>query len=104
MAAAPPAPSNQRKNERFPYAERIRVTKPATQHGTATDIGLTGIGINVPQAIPEGTEVELELFGGSMFVKGTVRKAMPGIRGVRMGIEFMKEEPMALTRAKGARA
>ena len=103
MAADQKPPSEARKIERVPFTEHLRVLKPALQHGTASDVSAFGIGITVPQPIAEGTQVELELFGGSIFVKGTVRKVMPGVRGHRLGIEFLQEQPMVLTKAKASK-
>ena len=92
-----------RGGERVTYTEHLRVRKPAPQHGTAADVSSTGISIVVPQTIAEGTPIELELFGGTVFVAGKVSKVGPGIRGFRIGVRFDQEQPAILERAKGTR-
>jgi len=92
-----------RVSERVSYTEHLRVRKPVIQHGTGADISAGGISILVPKAIEEGSAVELEMFGGTVFVAGTVRKTTPGIRGFRVGIQFKEEQPAILAKAMGRR-
>jgi hypothetical protein len=95
--------AERRISERVTFTDHLRVRKPGNQHGTAADISATGISIVVPQTIPEGSEVELELFGGTTFVVGKVNKVAPGIRGFRIGIQFNTEQPAVFEKAKGTR-
>lgn len=103
MAIEPRRTPERRVEERVPFTEHLRILKPSVLHGTGADISAKGICIQIPQTIAEGTAVELELFGGTAFVKGTVKKAAPGIRGFRIGIEFQAEQPALLAKAKAAR-
>jgi hypothetical protein len=96
---ASPASTEKRREVRTPFTERLRVVKPAIQHATAANLSALGICITVPKPIAEGAQVELELFGGSIFVKGTVRKAASDRQGHRLGIEFLQAQPQVLTRA-----
>ena len=95
--------SDRRDGERITYTEHLRVRKPTSQHAIGADISARGISIVVPQQIEEGTQVELEMFGGTVFVSGKVTKVSPGIRGFRVGIQFSEEQPTVLAKAKGAR-
>lgn len=92
-----------RAGERVPFTEHLRVRKPTVQHGTAVDIGAKGLCFHVPQKIPEGSAVELELFGGTAFVTGTVLRVAPAIRGFRISIQFQTEQPALLAKATAAR-
>jgi hypothetical protein len=95
--------TDQRVAERFSYTAPLRIRKPAILHGTGADISGGGISILVPKPIAEGIEVELELFGGTVFVTGTVRKVTKGVRGIRVGIQFTEEQPAILAKAMAQR-
>jgi hypothetical protein len=93
-------PESQRKSERVLYTKPVRILKPAPMDGKALDIAAGGMGVEVAQAIAEGTAVELELFGSAV-VQGTVRKVLPGSAGgVRLGIQFAKEDPGLVAKAQ----
>ena len=85
--------TERRGGERISFNDHLRVRKPVSQHAAGADISETGISIVVPQTIPEGSPVELELFGGTVFVNGKVTKVGPGIRGFRVGIQFDSPQP-----------
>ena len=92
---------SQRKSERIPFTQPVRIRKPAPMDGKALDIASGGMGVEVAQAIAEGSAVELELFGGAAVVAGTVRKALPlPGGGFRLGIQFAKEDPSLVARAQ----
>jgi len=90
-----------RGGERISFNDHLRVRKPSNQHGSGADISELGISIIVPQSIPDGSAVELELFGGTVFVSGKVTKVGPGIRGFRIGIQFDSPQPAVFDKAKG---
>ena len=91
---------SQRKSERVPFTKPVRILKPTPMDGKGLDIASGGMGLEVPQAIAEGTAVELELFGGTV-VQGTVRKVLPGSAGgFRLGVQFAKEDPGLVAKAQ----
>ncbi len=94
---------SQRKSERVPFNQPLRIRKPTPMDGKGVDIAAGGMGVEVSQAIAEGTAVELELFGGAAVVAGTVRKVLPGAAGAhRLGIQFAKEEPGLVAKAQAS--
>jgi len=95
--------SEHRIGERVPFTEHLRIRKPTVQHATGVDIGPKGICAIVQQKIPDGSAVELELFGGTAYVKGTVRQVADWIQGFRIGVEFQTEQPAILAKVKASR-
>ena len=101
MAAGDP----QRKSERIPFPEPVHVRKPAAMDGKGVDIAAGGIGLDVPEAIPDGSAVELELSDGGAPLAGTVRVARPlPAGGFRLGIQFAKEDGAIVARAQALRS
>ena len=91
---------SQRKNERIPFTQPVKIRKPSAMNAMGVDLAPGGMGVEVTQAIAEGTGIELELFGGGAVVQGTVRKLLPGSGGShRLGIQFSKEDPSLVARA-----
>ena len=90
-----------RKSERLPFPRPLQIRKPAAQAGKGVDIAAGGIGIELPQAIAEGTPVELDLGDGGAPLAGTVKmaRALPE-GGFRLGIQFPQEDPAIVARAK----
>jgi hypothetical protein len=93
------AQDSNRKSERMPFSGTVRVTKPKTLVAKGVDISPAGIGLDVPQTIPEGTAIELELSDGGAALAGTVRMARPTGGGFRLGVQFAKEDPAIVARA-----
>jgi PilZ domain len=89
-----------RAGERVPFTEHLRIRMPTVQHATGVDIGAKGICVLVQQTIPIGSVIELELFDGTAFVRGTVLRVAPAVRGFRTAIEFQTEQPAVLAKAK----
>jgi hypothetical protein len=89
-----------RKSERVAFPRPVKVLKPAAQTGTGMDIAAGGIGLEVPQAIADGSAVELDLGDGGAPLAGTVKLARPVDGGFRLGIQFPNEDPAILARAK----
>jgi hypothetical protein len=95
------ADASQRKSERVPFTGPVKFRKPSAMEGKGIDVGPGGMGAEAPQPIANGTAVELDLFGGTV-VTGVVRMAAPlPSGGVRLGIQFDKEDPSLLAKAKG---
>jgi hypothetical protein len=93
---------SQRKTERVPYNQPVKIRKPSPMDGKCVDLAAGGMGVEVAQPIPEGSGIEVELFGGGAVVQGTVRKVLPGSGGShRLGIQFTKEDPTLVARAQG---
>lgn len=94
---------SQRKSERVPFTQPVRIRKPTPMDAKSLDIAAGGMGVAVGQPIAEGTAVELELFGGSVVVAGTVRKLLPvASGGHRLGIQFAKEDPGLVAKAQAS--
>jgi hypothetical protein len=96
------AQDSQRKTERVPFSGKVRIRKPVALEGKGVDIAPGGIGVDVPQSIPEGSAVELELADGGAPLAGTVRVARPQGGGFRLGIQFEQEDSGIVARAKAA--
>jgi hypothetical protein len=89
-----------RKSERVPFPRPVQVRKPAAQAGKGVDVAAGGIGVEVPQAIADGSAVELDLGDGGAPLVGTVKMARPVDGGFRLGIQFPQEDAAILARAK----
>jgi hypothetical protein len=89
-----------RKSERVAFPRPVNVRKPAAQAGKGIDIAAGGIGIEVPQAIADGSAVELDLGDGGAPLAGTVKMARPVEGGFRLGIQFAQEDGALVARAK----
>jgi len=96
---------SKRSSERIPFDGPLKVTKPAPAQGKGVDIAAGGIALEVPTAIPEGSKVEVELFGDGTILSGVVRmvKALDG-GGFRLGVQFDQADASLITKAKALRA
>ena len=94
------AQDSNRKSERVPFPRPIQVRKPVAQAGKGTDIAPGGIGLDVAQAIVEGSAVELDLGDGGAPLTGTVKMARPVDGGFRLGIQFAQDDPAIVARAQ----
>jgi hypothetical protein len=94
------AQDSNRKSERIPFPRTLQVRKPAAQSGKGLDIAAGGIGLEVPQAIPEGSPVELDLGDGGTALVGTVKLTRPVDGGFRVGVQFAQEDAAIVARAQ----
>ena len=84
--------SEQRLTNRVPFEEDITIRSPKRMEGKAQDIGAGGIGVQVPEEIPAGAMVEMEILSGHAITYGTVRWSRPDGDGFRLGIQFRQED------------
>lgn len=105
MAPESPPPESKRKTERIPFPEPLHLRNPVSSDARGVDISAGGVAVELSQAIAEGSQVELELFGDGAVFAGTVRmvRPLPG-GGFRLGIQFQHEDSGLLARAKALRA
>ncbi len=105
MASDTLPPDSKRKGERIPFPEQLHLRAPVSSDATGVDIGAGGVAVELAQAVAEGSQVELELFGDGAIYAGTVRmvRPLPG-GGFRLGIQFQHEDSGLLARAKALRA
>ena len=95
--------AERRTTPRIAYTGHLRIRKPRLIHATGADLAATGITIVVQQPLPEGSPVELELFGGTTHVDGTVHKVSQSLRGYRVGVEFLERHPEIVAKAVTSR-
>jgi hypothetical protein len=95
------APDPRRKNERIAFPVPLHIRKPVAMDGKGVDIAAGGLGVDLPQAIAEGSAVELDLPDGGAPLAGTVRmvRPLPG-GGFRLGIQFLQEDGAIVARAR----
>ena len=83
---------NQRHTPRIPFHEDIRIRQPRDLTARGVDIGAGGIGVVMPEALPVGTQVEVEIFAGHATAYGEIRWSAPVEDGYRTGIQFRQED------------
>jgi len=83
---------NQRHTPRVPFHEDVRLRKPTPMEAKGVDIGAGGIGVVLPEALPVGTQVEVEIFAGHAIALGEIRWSAPTDDGFRTGIQFRQED------------
>ena len=103
MANVYPKTPERRIAPRVSFTGHLRIRKPRIIHATGSDLAATGITIVVQQPLPEGSPVELELFGGTTHVDGTVHQVSQALRGYRMGVEFREQHPEIVAKAMSTR-
>jgi hypothetical protein len=81
-----------RVNPRVPYEEDVRVLLPRSVPARAIDLGAGGIGIDCPEPIAAGTDVQLVIFQGHAITYGSVRWMRPEGSRFRIGIQFREED------------
>lgn len=80
---------------------QIHVRKPVAVDGKGVDIASGGIWMELPQAIAEGSALDLDLPDGGAPLAGTVRMVppLPG-GGFPLGVQLSQEDRAIVARAR----
>jgi hypothetical protein len=83
---------DRRRENRMPYGSIIHWGPEELEPARSVDLSFGGIGFVASRATHPGTEVEVAFLDRSVAVRGIVRSHHPVDGGLRVGVQFHKEE------------